>query len=768
MPNTNHPGRKKKVKCDGQNPCIHCKVYNYTCTYNQLGSKKAKYILSDLQLKISAYETILATVFPGLDLEKVARLQEGETGSVASIVQEIKDKDELFAVGVASFSAALNDSLDTDHKSPLLTVMPQIVKISLPPLDEALRLIHLACDLAFLFKFYNRLNLIKIVRDFYQEAVLETTSDSHHNRQLAFIYSFLAIGALLEDNSNAYNYYNALYLLLKKKIVETNDVLNIQTLFCLIIFLQCTANLSTCYLFVGIALRAAFRVGLHRKVETGNVIALENRKRLFWLIYKIDVYMNTVLGLPQILDDQIDQDLPLDLEDEYITETGYITPKNPNRDLTTIAILNDHTKLIIILNHIVRNIYPINTDLFYDNANNPGPSNPNFIHQLVLKVKLMEAELDQWLEKLPLELSPYNSNIPKKYYKQNRLLKLAYLHVQLALYRPFIHLILYKYTQRPLINKESIKCGMNCINVAIKIVELAVEMHAHQLLNGAYWFSIYPIFYLVACLVYYIHENSGPETNTNVQQITRFAEKGKNVLVDLKNSSMAAARTYQTLNVMFEQLNRRTKKFHSNHERYFEDENPPLGTVLESEEHVVTNPQPSFQLDLNYLNSPGLNDYNTSSPPADQKYYSSMIDKLDMNVFGRFLPPYMLESKSNNSHFAKQMTRNDLNLGAPGVPMTGNYSSNTGFSTPNFDLGVTTPNEATENAMFFNNDDNFPVDSSKLGMISSGTPTPNANVASTLDNFWSTDVTIPEETTQPETSDSKPTEKAQTEPNLLE
>lgn len=32
-----------------------------------------------------------------------------------------------------------------------------------------------------------------------------------------------------------------------------------------------------------------------------------------------------------------------------------------------------------------------------------------------------------------------------------------------------------------------------------------------------------------------------------------------------------------------------------------------------------------------------------------------MIDKLDMNLFGRFLPPYMLESKSNNSNFTQQM-----------------------------------------------------------------------------------------------------------------
>lgn len=27
--------RKKKVKCDGQQPCIHCTVYSYECTYKK-------------------------------------------------------------------------------------------------------------------------------------------------------------------------------------------------------------------------------------------------------------------------------------------------------------------------------------------------------------------------------------------------------------------------------------------------------------------------------------------------------------------------------------------------------------------------------------------------------------------------------------------------------------------------------------------------------------------------------------------------------------
>lgn len=901
------------MKCDGQNPCIHCKVYNYQCTYNQPANKKSKSFQQDLQNRAASYECVLKALFPSLDLHKLNACctTDDDFAKLLKLIRSAKEAPEVkpssdtalagsAVLDLEKFSALVNYKLTQEYNEPppvlaqALTLVLELkdkvdektvpikteqqnlpplatsvqasptmgspspgnigtgtlnivskslddiaetakpnnstaiknnnnnnnitanssndrntsassppvgisdnspnndgstntVKISLPPLDATLRLVHTACDSAFLFKFYNRLNLIKIIEDFYSTTRLLDLNDQNHNKKLALIYSFLAIGALLENNPNSYNYYNAAYTLLKKKIIETNDVMNIQTLFCLIIFLQCTARLSTCYSFVGIALRSAFRIGLHRKVENINPIDQENRKRLFWSIYKIDVYMNTVLGLPQILDDQIDQDLPLDIEDEHITETGYKVPPmqigNPkNKKLTTVAIANDHTKLIMILNHIVKFIYPINTDSYYERRKNPNESSrtsASFISALLSKVKLMEQELHDWLENLPIELSPDNTNIPIRFYKPNRLLKLAYLHVQLALYRPFIHLISYKYIQAPNINQDSIKYGMNCINIAIKIVELATEMHEHQLLNGGYWFSIYPIFYSVACLVYYIHENSDTDdTNTmsaNVWQITKYAEKGKDVLIDLKGNSMAAARTYSTLNIMFEQLNRRTKKFHTNHQKYFQDTanrtsfsnvlasefasiaNAPSGNSSNTNVNttmnasagnvsannsigaefnpnyaalasnfyspqlpqpqpqpqpqprqnpdgsILTNPKPSFQLNLDYSdlanananatttagsgtatptesfssfpvprlannnidgasnnaninnNSSNNNNENVANVATDQRYYGSMIDKLDMNLFGRFLPPYMLESKSNNSNFTQQM-----------------------------------------------------------------------------------------------------------------
>jgi hypothetical protein len=47
-------------------------------------------------------------------------------------------------------------------------------------------------------------------------------------------------------------------------LTDCRDMISLQAIIFMIIFLQCSAKLSTCYSYVGIALRAALRMGLHR------------------------------------------------------------------------------------------------------------------------------------------------------------------------------------------------------------------------------------------------------------------------------------------------------------------------------------------------------------------------------------------------------------------------------------------------------------------------------------------------------------------------
>jgi hypothetical protein len=87
-------------------------------------------------------------------------------------------------------------------------------------------------------------------------------------------------------------------------ITDCRDLTSLQTVLFMIIFLQASAKMATCYSFVGIALTSSLRMGLHRCVSVGfNPIVSETRKRIFWVVRKMDTYISALLGLPKTIND---------------------------------------------------------------------------------------------------------------------------------------------------------------------------------------------------------------------------------------------------------------------------------------------------------------------------------------------------------------------------------------------------------------------------------------------------------------------------------
>jgi hypothetical protein len=64
--------RRKKIKCDGKQPCTHCTVYSYECTYDQPSNRRrnpAPQYIEALEKRLQKAEAILRSVLPGLDLD---------------------------------------------------------------------------------------------------------------------------------------------------------------------------------------------------------------------------------------------------------------------------------------------------------------------------------------------------------------------------------------------------------------------------------------------------------------------------------------------------------------------------------------------------------------------------------------------------------------------------------------------------------------------------------------------------------------------------
>lgn len=356
------------------------------------------------------------------------------------------------------------------------------------------------------------------------ERLYSIPSDNYTNEDNSFLplfFSAVALGSLFgKDDDGVINregYESAIqqgftYFKTARQlmdIADCRDLTSIQAVVFMILFLQSTAKMSQCYAYVGVALRSALRMGLHR-ATAGNFdpIEAESRKRVFWIVRKLDVYVGAMLGLPQTLSDEdIDQEYPVEVDDEYITRDG-ILPM-PEGVVSLMTAFNAHTRLVNILQKVMRKIYPINVQ----NPRAPGDKSYSVPFSTIREI---ESEMEAWKTSLPPILSPCEA--PARYTRIQHLLRLSYAHTQVLLYRPFLHFTAMEKRSKPMIDQRAYACAASFVNVSRNIVHIASQMKQKGLLNGAFWFVMYTTFFSILALVYFAAENPDSPTTQAVMK----------------------------------------------------------------------------------------------------------------------------------------------------------------------------------------------------------------------------------------------------------
>jgi transcription factor-like protein len=187
-------------------------------------------------------------------------------------------------------------------------------------------------------------------------------------------------------------------------ITECRDLTSLQALLFMILFLQATSNFSACYAYVGIALRSSVRMGLHRHLqhEQIGIIEQEVRKRVFYVVRQMDIYVSAMMGFPLLHNSEdIDQPYPTEVDDEYITNEGIIQP--PMGTPSYFEAFNAYTKLMEILARIVKNVYPLKgLSQTVMKGDKPGTS----YHISYSSIKKIEGELQEWYRLLPPHWRP--------------------------------------------------------------------------------------------------------------------------------------------------------------------------------------------------------------------------------------------------------------------------------------------------------------------------------------------------------------------------
>ncbi|KAJ5723354.1 hypothetical protein N7488_001389 [Penicillium malachiteum] len=609
--------RRKKIKCDGKQPCTHCTVYSYECTYDQPSNRRrnpAPQYVEALEARMHKAEALLRSILPDINLDDpqldvqateqrlvAAHKAKQATGAQASKSAQ-KPTEPSPEGGDESLLETMVDNsgcLDRDdqghwdyhgHTSGIIFIRrlrkqlgaadlpimrpggltqslespksasdsPQDSSLppthDLPPRAVARRLCHNALDDACsLMRFVHEPSFFASLEDIYDKSPDQFTNEE--NSFLPLLYIVMAVGCLFSDDGvgtldvagyegaigQGFQFFKAGRQLLE--VTDCRDLTSLQAICFMVLFLQSSAKLSTCYSYVGIGLRSALRLGLHRNVATDfNPIERELRKRIFWVIRKMDVYVSTLLGLPQMLsEDDIDQEYPLEIDGDFITAQGIASM--PSDYTPLMAGPNAHTRLATILLKVVKYIYPVK------NARYRSKFDQRYMvsHS---KIREIERDLQTWMEELPAALRP-GTEVSPQLERIRQLLRISYAHVQMVMYRPFLHYVSGGSQARG-VDKRSYACAAACVSVSRNIVHITTGMHKRGLLNGSFWFTMYTTYFAILSLIFFVVEN--PDSPTAKDGVLKDAMEGKATLAGLAKKSMAADRCSQSLTCLFKTL----------------------------------------------------------------------------------------------------------------------------------------------------------------------------------------------------------------------
>jgi len=171
-----------------------------------------------------------------------------------------------------------------------------------------------------------------------------------------------------------------------------------------------------------------------------------------------------MLGLPLTLNaEDIDQDLPSEVDD-FITEVE-IKPM-PEGFIPITVASNANFDLAKILSKIVKSIYP--TSGFQ--SQEQSTSRSYSVH--FSTIRELENDLQTWMENLPDALKPGGARLPWQAGPIPQLLRLAFAHAQMMLYRPFLHYVSTRDASKT-VDQRSYACAAACIGVSRNIIHIS-------------------------------------------------------------------------------------------------------------------------------------------------------------------------------------------------------------------------------------------------------------------------------------------------------
>ncbi|KAF1815538.1 hypothetical protein P152DRAFT_479458, partial [Eremomyces bilateralis CBS 781.70] len=243
-------------------------------------------------------------------------------------------------------------------------------------------------------------------------------------KSIAQLYLVFAIAALASENDLDLSSFEKQWQDSLESFIMDNDMATLQCLSLAQIYCLQTSDQSRLFKYKGLSVSLAQRLGLHQSQKRFALGALssETRKKVFWTIYTLDCIAAAQLGLPRALNDvDVFCEYPVDADDEYITEKGFL-PTLPG-EYTKLSSALALFRLSRVLAKILAEVYPATTS-----------------YEISLKtIARLSDELEAWLSDLAPHLRlQFVQDKPSTHMISSRspILSLAYNYMRFLLFRP--------------------------------------------------------------------------------------------------------------------------------------------------------------------------------------------------------------------------------------------------------------------------------------------------------------------------------------------
>ncbi|KAI5291844.1 hypothetical protein KEM52_000056 [Ascosphaera acerosa] len=199
-----------------------------------------------------------------------------------------------------------------------------------------------------------------------------TNTVPHEEDKLAWLYLKNALGVLTELTT------------------RNTDLLSVQALLGMALFLQGTPNPQPTFFLVAAAIRVAHGIGLHKRGYGFNLhpIEVEQRRRVFWIAYMLDKDICLRSGRPAVQDDDdMNVDLP---SDDPPDNVGNVPLSGGQGKVNLFRVM---CRFAMIASKVYRKLYSARAAQQSDG-------------ELLNIIGELDREIEEWKNSIPLDVRP--------------------------------------------------------------------------------------------------------------------------------------------------------------------------------------------------------------------------------------------------------------------------------------------------------------------------------------------------------------------------